>query len=744
MPPKPQKITTEVDLLMNLLKDVKEIPLEEAAKTLGIPVATLETWATFLEEERAISIKYKFTTPFLVYNQPVEVRKGRADIFAKRLEPPDESIERIDELILKAEDASKKGDFVSIKQALPALLSKAKSFKDSISLDPLKKSNVEKIIGSLDLSLQRANSLADSGKFDLAIKLYSEIQRELKDLLLSLKKTFAGTGQKSASTAPAEPGDIKQLIDRAYSLLSAGKVQEAREAYERLKEKHDTLPREYAERKLEIDKNLIKLNKDLSLALDRLAASQMAEGTKRIKSLISGARDAVNKADFAKAEEAYYDIKKVFDSLPAGFARDQKQLERQILALFEYLGNKRMQIFTAEIRKKEGEIKAIVRGINEEVKSGRIEKAISLYNEAKKIYDSLPSEFLKEKLAVQEQLMPLYTTLSSLYASKSSDRMGQIHSRIKELLGTMRVQIDSGTLSLAEETYRKINALFMELPQGFLNEKIELQNMTVAAYEYLLSKSKDYMDRTVSIQAKLVDKLLMEAFSYLKAGRHELAEEVYADVINAYGELAPGFAYERAVLRQKILELYRQILMSADVAILRTASAETAKNYQEILKLLVQSKRNMDSRQFALLEPDYHKIRKIFNELPLGFVQEKLKLRESVSELALCVDFYSKLMSIKEAMKEGKDAGRLVSEAESMKQALKMPDSKPLVDFFEEGKRANSQKPAQELQIAQRQQPQASQDSDVRSLNQGMHDITEKIARLKASAAPVIRMPGQK
>ncbi|MBW2971287.1 hypothetical protein KY320_03965, partial [Candidatus Woesearchaeota archaeon] len=59
-------ISTDVDELVKLVDQVKEISLSDAASKLNVPVRTLEAWANYLEEEGALSIKYKLTTPYLV------------------------------------------------------------------------------------------------------------------------------------------------------------------------------------------------------------------------------------------------------------------------------------------------------------------------------------------------------------------------------------------------------------------------------------------------------------------------------------------------------------------------------------------------------------------------------------------------------------------------------------------------------------------------------------------------------
>jgi chromosome segregation ATPase len=60
------RIETGVDRLVELINQDKRISIEDAAKKLGISKVVIQEWADFLEEEKIISIEYKFSKTFLV------------------------------------------------------------------------------------------------------------------------------------------------------------------------------------------------------------------------------------------------------------------------------------------------------------------------------------------------------------------------------------------------------------------------------------------------------------------------------------------------------------------------------------------------------------------------------------------------------------------------------------------------------------------------------------------------------
>ncbi|PIN86356.1 hypothetical protein COV19_05160 [Candidatus Woesearchaeota archaeon CG10_big_fil_rev_8_21_14_0_10_44_13] len=70
-------VTTDVDRLIGLVQLKKEISIDDAAKQLGVSSKTIESLGDMLEEEGILHIKYKFTTPYLIYEKP-KTKEGMA------------------------------------------------------------------------------------------------------------------------------------------------------------------------------------------------------------------------------------------------------------------------------------------------------------------------------------------------------------------------------------------------------------------------------------------------------------------------------------------------------------------------------------------------------------------------------------------------------------------------------------------------------------------------------------------
>ena len=61
-------LKTNVDKLLDILKEKKEIMISDIAVMLNTTPSNVEKIAKFLEEEKLLTIKYRMMKPYLVYN----------------------------------------------------------------------------------------------------------------------------------------------------------------------------------------------------------------------------------------------------------------------------------------------------------------------------------------------------------------------------------------------------------------------------------------------------------------------------------------------------------------------------------------------------------------------------------------------------------------------------------------------------------------------------------------------------
>lgn len=80
--PNDNMLRTIADELFELVKKSKKTSVEEAAKQLKMPIASVQALVDFLVEERIFGIEYKFTTPYIyLYKEGVKEATGKEKRF---------------------------------------------------------------------------------------------------------------------------------------------------------------------------------------------------------------------------------------------------------------------------------------------------------------------------------------------------------------------------------------------------------------------------------------------------------------------------------------------------------------------------------------------------------------------------------------------------------------------------------------------------------------------------------------
>lgn len=88
-------IRTAADELFDLVKRSRKISVEEAAKHLKMPLATIQALVDFLVEEKVFGIEYKFTTPFIyLYKEGIKEAKRKDQSFTRELVSKEKFYER--------------------------------------------------------------------------------------------------------------------------------------------------------------------------------------------------------------------------------------------------------------------------------------------------------------------------------------------------------------------------------------------------------------------------------------------------------------------------------------------------------------------------------------------------------------------------------------------------------------------------------------------------------------------------
>lgn len=375
-------IETGVDKLVKLIAERKKVSVKEAAKELGVSVASIEEWADFLEEEGIISIQAHFAKVYLVEKKiskkdvaaKVKAVRDEKDSFARRVDSSINALQRDHEEI-KLIDS----EFKKVKSMLEDKFSKLGRKLDM--LEDFRKSHRE--IGQ---------------KCDDLEKNYDEKLNQLESRLKKQEKAYHDT-----------LGDVEDEIKKIRE--EREKVTEMKVTEEDLKSKVDKINGMIDNVRREIEKE----NEQLEIDEKRLRESE--EIAKKIKAELEGTSKELEEASkqFAASRKELEDMEKSFisdvenlkkgDFEKIGPYKESRQLADKLKHFFEQ--SKQIEEMIQKAEKEDSELREHFNRLGKKVQAF---SAVTSVPEIKEEMSSLKDELLEiesRKKVLGEQLKKL-------------------------------------------------------------------------------------------------------------------------------------------------------------------------------------------------------------------------------------------------------------------------------------------------------------------------------------------------
>lgn len=631
-PHEEEQVRTGADKLLELVKRSKEVAVAAAAQKLGVPTDTVEAWANFLEEDGLVAVKYKFTTPYIAVPEVQADRKKKGERLVSLAENADfrevkAQIEDVHGILSKASEQRTSGEFGLLKQTYSALAAKLRTIHEQLiaeaEISPQKKATLNDFLMALEEGLQAAASHTDNGRFDEASSAYSILNSQAAALSDELRRLY---DQVDTLRSIQSTKDYKDLLGKAYQLMSEGRVEEAAELYDKLKFAHENLAKEFFEKKAQMEEDLVKFNKDLAKSVDELNMQKLKAVTHRINVLLTAGKQFLKKGEFDTAESYYLAIRHEYGTLPHGFLEEKKEMQQSVLGFYSTLAGQREKAIKKKFDSLAKQIGLMAKQTRESLKELNVEQAVRMYRQIKQLSNTLPTGFLKEKSELQQKIVPLYSTITSMYTQKSLSKLKAMSAEILTLVGIMNRHTEKGDLREAEEAYERIRRLYREMPKGFLHEETTLQNQIVNAYEGYLKRAKEMESGHLASAIASITKLLGEAEHQMKKNDYRSANQTYTKIMSVYNTLPAGFIAPKANLRDRILHLYKAVLAAASSeeqlaysgagSAAQKAQGSAASAIDRITELVVEARSIISAGNFTALGSVWARIEALAKGVP--------------------------------------------------------------------------------------------------------------------------------
>ena len=593
----PETIWTQVDNLIEIVKTKKEISFDDAATQLKLPLGTVESWATFLEEEGIVSIKYKFTTPYLMYNP--KYNQWTLDEYEPML-----LTEKLSKLIMQVQGHIKKGEFSKAKEKQAEIREKMNSLPSTFV------SGHQKLINDMKELEQRLEKLIESDKAGIPADEASgeanelEFQKkvgEIERLTSQTKRVLSGEKE----FAEIEMSDINELleqndrlINRIEELLKKGDFRSILIIFPKIIT-HSSRLTDRIREECKIEKPI-----DHGLNSDFL----------RLREIMNSSKTDYKRADIdslkSKSNE-FYEIGKNMNLILKTIYDEKEILEKRSLVMGESV-----------------DLEPLFNKAYSYIKAGRFDLAKSIYSQIESRYVNLPGEYLDKRNILKKDLVKLNRDMAVNLNEYSSKQMNRKSKELNKLIGETNRLLKRRELVAASKSYEKIQSVYHDLPNGYLDLKTDLQKRILDLQDEIIQTRRRIFQEDFNVKSNKILVSLKDVAELTKLNRLDESIKIYQSIRELFALLPEGFLQEKNNLQVKIMEVHNRLLAIKT----RNSYNDMTNKAIQIEQLLSKVDEFTKANNLIAANQIYEQIEEIYKNLPAGFIQKKTELQNKILE----------------------------------------------------------------------------------------------------------------
>ncbi|MDD5086200.1 MAG: hypothetical protein PHV16_00440, partial [Candidatus Nanoarchaeia archaeon] len=253
------------------------------------------------------------------------------------------------------------------------------------------------------------------------------------------------------------------------------------------------------------------------------------------------------------------------------------------------------------------------------IKKKKFDKAKEIYSKIESRYNKLPEEFLKKKENMNHNLVKLSEDLGLNLSMESKRKMEKKSKEIHNMLRELQGEIKQGNIISAIRIYGNIKKKYDELPDGFLEQKLVLQNKVIDLYEELITIREKMDLMNISEKQTEIKAMLEDMNLAIEEKNIQLAIKLYTRVRDMYNTLPSGFLQEKAELQSSILKMYDHLLSNYKKITMDDMEKKTIR----IEELSKEINKHLEKKEIDSAREVYSEMKEVFYSMPEGFLRQK-------------------------------------------------------------------------------------------------------------------------
>jgi len=200
----------------------------------------------------------------------------------------------------------------------------------------------------------------------------------------------------------------------------------------------------------------------------------------------------------------------------------------------------------------------LIEKIKVQMSKQKFEEAERTYMEAKEKYNQLVQTHLSEQNKIFAALEAINKAMVHALHGQKEETAKKIDV-IQQLIPKVKNHLKNNALEQAEELYKQVEVLFKSLPELLSEKKLLLEKEIATLHMDIINKNNLLHSKKFHEMFQVIRNKLSIGFQSVKEGKKEDAVTLYQQINKSYEELPKGFLYEKALLYEQILKLFKAV-----------------------------------------------------------------------------------------------------------------------------------------------------------------------------------------
>jgi len=572
-----ERVTTAVDALFELIRQKKQISIPDAAKILRVDSKIVEQWSLFLEEEGFVTINYGMSTPIIKYKLPksdndtfqlqkFSTQKSIKDIVTeiKRALNSKSGVDTIPEKLDEINKISKKTQDTSSYSNILGKIEEIRQSLQTLNDTNASKQEISEAIEDIISELDEISALTEEEIFDHIAKAEDDIKEQKSKSNPYISRSASDYGINQTNMQSDGFKKIVELLNLANELSEKGDFQGAKKIFAEVARLKQKLPEMYIKNKVEVVDNILNLDRTMVENVKERALKEFTLKEKEIMITLSQSKSFAQRGKTSEAEKFLRKASETFNELPSGFIEKKAELQEKLLTIKKRLLRVKAEISLKKLEETTKQFSVIMNKIDQFLLQEKISEAKECITLGKKIIDSLSDEFINEKKDFIEDIQKASIKIENTLEEKNKGKLFVGLEEISKQIALIQKALTVGETDVAVKGYVSASSRFKELPEGFIKEKIPIQEKLLDLYSEInaivVKKKIDSFNK----EFDNISQQIAKANELVQSGDLKSAQKIYQEVIEEYERLPGGFLERKTILRLELLNLYDGIRQKYD------------------------------------------------------------------------------------------------------------------------------------------------------------------------------------